>query len=115
MDNFSLIDRSTVAKEWHARGFSCGMWIDHAGREWSCQPHPHEELLMVLSGVLEIDVDGLVLRPSIGEEVRIPAGTSHRIKNVGGKTARWLYGQRRETTARPEISENIPEMTQVNS
>ena len=91
-----LIDRSNVAKDWHARGFSCGMWIDHAGREWSCHPHETDELLMMMSGELELEMEGQSIHPSVGEEIRIPAGVPHIIRNVRGKTARWLYGQRRE-------------------
>ena len=113
MDNFSLIDRSTVAKEWHARGFSCGMWIDHAGREWTCQAHTHEELLLVMSGVIEVAVGGRLLRPTIGEEIRIPAGVAHTIKNVGGKTARWLYGQYRNSASGSETLESSAEVIHV--
>lgn len=102
MDSYSLVDRTKVAQDWHSRGFSCGMWIDHAGREWVCQAHSHEELLMVMSGVIEVAVGEHLLRPSIGEEVHIPAGVPHTIKNVGGKTARWLYGQCRKSTLLPE-------------
>ena len=93
----SPIDRSTVAKDWHARGFSCGLWIDHAGREWSCHPRQTDELFMMMSGELELEMEGHSIRPSVGEEIRIPAGVIHTIRNIGGKTARWFYGQRRET------------------
>lgn len=116
MEGYSLIERSTVAKDWHARGFSCGMWIDHAGREWACRPHQTEELLMVMSGIIEVDVEGRRIRPSIGEEVQIPPGVPHTIKNIGGKTARWLYGQRRESTPPSlEVTEKSSHMTHVTS
>ncbi|MDH5585588.1 MAG: cupin domain-containing protein [Nitrospirota bacterium] len=96
MDNCLHIDRSTVAKDWHARGFSCGMWIDHAGREWSYQVQKTDELFMMMSGALELELEGLSIQPSVGEEIRIPAGMPHTIRNIGGNTARWLYGQVRE-------------------
>jgi hypothetical protein len=91
-----FIDRSDIARDWHARGFSCGVWIDHAGREWTNQPRQTDELFMVMSGELELEVGGQLIRPSVGEEIRIPAGMPHTIRNIGGKTARWLYGQPRE-------------------
>jgi uncharacterized cupin superfamily protein len=106
----SPIDRSTVAKDWHARGFSCGLWIDHAGREWSCHPHETDELFMIMSGELELEMDGTSSQPSVGEEIRIPAGMHHTIRNIGGKTARWLYGQRRPTitsTQTPHSSQEL--------
>jgi hypothetical protein len=96
MDNYSIIDRSTIAQDWHARGFSCGLWIDHSCREWSYQAHENDELFMVMSGELELEIQGQSLRPSRGEEIRIPEGISYTIRNIGGKTARWLYGQPQE-------------------
>lgn len=115
MEGYSIIDRSNVAKDWHSRGFSCGMWIDHAGREWACQAHANEELLMVMSGVIEVAIGKQLLRPSIGEEICIPAGVPHTIKNVGGKTARWLYGQSRNTVPDTEKLESFQVMTKTRS
>ena len=110
------IDRSNVAKDWHARGFSCGLWIDHAGREWSCDSRQTDELFMMMSGELELEMEGRSIQPSVGEEIRIPAGVPHTIRNVGGKTARWLYGQKREpitSTQTPRSFEEIPHSTEV--
>jgi len=111
-----LIDRSNVAKDWHARGFSCGMWIDHAGREWSCHSRQTDELFMMMSGELELEMEGQSIHPSAGEEIRIPAGVPHIIRNVRGKTARWLYGQRQEaiaSTQTPHSFQEIPHGTEV--
>ena len=96
------INRSIIAKDWHARGFSCGLWIDHAGREWSNPEKETDELFMMVSGVLELELDGLSIRPSAGKEIRIPAGMPYTIRNIGGKTARWLYGQVREAPSETE-------------
>ncbi|MEX0828928.1 MAG: cupin domain-containing protein [Nitrospirales bacterium] len=96
MSNSAFIDRSDIARDWHARGFSCGLWIDHAGREWTNQPRQTDELFMMMSGELELELEGQIIRPSVGEEIRIPAGTPHSIRNISKKTARWLYGQPRE-------------------
>ena len=111
-----LIDRSNIAKDWHARGFSCGLWIDHAGREWSYDARQTDELFMVMSGELELEMEGQSTLPSLGEEIRIPAGVPHIIRNVGGKTARWLYGQRREAipaTQAPHSFQEIPSSTEI--
>jgi len=37
-------------------------------------------------------MQGETLRPAVGKEVLIPAHASHTVRNVGGTTARWLYG-----------------------
>ena len=47
---------------------------------------------MAITGELEIEIEGQCIRPKIGEEVLIPARVQHTVKNVGEKTARWLYG-----------------------
>ena len=109
MGNYSSVDRSEIAKDWHARGFSCGLWIDHAGREWSYHTHETDELFMTMSGELELEMDGQSFHPAIGEEIRIPAGTPHTIRNIGGKTACWLYGQQREPIVVPPIPDTSQE------
>ena len=94
MKTMMTIERSDVEKDWHARGYTCGLWIDHAGRTWRDDQHDTDQLFMALSGELELEMEGSQLRPDIGEEVRIPARVAHTIRNVGGRTARWLYGQK---------------------
>ena len=56
------LNRVQIAKDWQARGFSCDLWVD--------PPYT----------------------PAIGEEILIPARTSHTVRNTGNTTARWLYG-----------------------
>jgi len=115
VSNLASIDRSTVAKDWHARGFSCGLWIDHAGREWSYPPHQTDELFMILSGDLELKMEGQSIQPSVGEEICIPAEVPHTIRNIRGKTARWLYGIRREATGSSPAPDSLREMTHATS
>ena len=111
MNSTLAINQTHVAEDWHARGFSCGLWIDHAGRKWSGQPHQTDELFMMLSGDLELKMEGQTMQPSVGEEIYLPAGVTHTIRNVGGKTARWLYGIRREATALSPAHDSVHEMT----
>ncbi len=54
--------------------------------------HATDELLMILEGALELEMQGKTLRPAIGEEIFIPAGTNHTVRNTGSTTARWLFG-----------------------
>lgn len=107
MEDFPVIDRTIVAKDWHARGFSCGMWIDHAGREWRDVAHEREELFMAMSGELELEMNGKQFQPAIGEEIHIPGGVSYIIRNIGGTTARWLYGQKRAPSAARQPIESV--------
>ena len=45
-------------------------------------------------GEVELTVQGRTWRPALGEEVFIPAGVAHTVRNVGGTTRRWWYGYR---------------------
>ena len=86
------LDRAQIAKDWQTRGFSCDLWVDPPGQVWADYVHPTDELLMLMEGALELEMQGKTLRPAIGEEVLIPARTNHTVRNIGGTTARWLYG-----------------------
>lgn len=88
----TALDRGAVSADWQARGFTCDLWTDPPGQRWEDFVHDVDEVLMPVEGTLEVEIDGRVHRPAIGEELFIPAGNSHSVRNVGGSTARWLYG-----------------------
>ena len=89
------IERDRIAGEWAKRGFSCDLWTDTPGRRWEDFTHATDELVLVLEGEMEFEVEGHICRPAIGEEILIPAGAVHSARNVGTTTARWLYGYSR--------------------
>ena len=47
-----------------------------------------------LDGQMEFVINGVVFYPEIGEELFIPAGALHSVRNLGSGVARWLYGYR---------------------
>ncbi|CAE6781507.1 hypothetical protein NSPZN2_40778 [Nitrospira defluvii] len=53
---------------------------------------------MPIVGRLELEFGGRCVRPAPGEEVLIPAGVFHTVRNIGGTTAQWLYGYKRMQT-----------------
>ena len=116
METEPTIERSVIEQAWHDRGFTCGLWIDHAGRTWTVNEGKTEELFMALSGEIEIEIAGNRLRPEIGEEIHIPAHIQHTIKNIGGRTARWLYGQKlyNQLTIEPSHSTEVEPTVEVN-
>ena len=85
-----------VAADWEARGFSCELWTDAPGQAWEDFRHATDELVMVLEGQMEFEVEGRLTHPTSGEELLIPAQALHSARNVGTSLARWLYGYRRE-------------------
>ncbi len=88
-------DMNQVAEAWRRRGFSCDLWTDPPGQRWEGFVHGVDELVMVLEGEMEFELEGRVYRPQPGEELFIPAGVVHSARNIGRRTARWLYGYRR--------------------
>jgi quercetin dioxygenase-like cupin family protein len=81
------IDRKQIAEDWKQRGFSCELWTDPPGQRW--------ELVTVLEGDVEFEIEGTIHHPQAGDELLIPAGALHSARNIGNTTTRWLYGYRR--------------------
>lgn len=91
----SGIDQEAVARGWRARGFSCGLWVDPPGQVWEDYVHDTDELVLLVEGRVEFEVDGRVHRPGVGEELLIPARARHTVRNLGPGQSRWLYGYAR--------------------
>lgn len=89
------MNRQLIATGWARRGFSCELWTDPPGQCREDFVHDTDELVVVLEGEMEFEVEGVVRRPPPGEELLIPAGANHSARNVGLATARWLYGYHR--------------------
>ena len=88
------LNQQEVSRDWEARGFSCDLWIDPPGQYWEDFVHSTDELVIVLEGKLEFEINGEISHPKTGEEIFIPAGVLHSVRNIGNSTARWLYGYR---------------------
>ncbi len=91
----ACVDQGAIARSWRGRGFSCGLWVDPPGQVWSDYVHDTDELVMVVEGDVEFEIDGKAHRPSRGEELLIPARARHTVRNLGRGESRWLYGYRR--------------------
>jgi len=48
-----------------------------------------------MASAMDIEFAGVVHRPVHGEELHIPAHTTHSARSVGTTTSRWLYGYRK--------------------
>lgn len=93
-DRTTRISRDAVEQEWAARGFTCDLWVDPPATVWSDFVHDADELLLLIDGALLIELGSRTVRLDPGDELLIPAGTRHTVRNVGGRTTRWLYGYR---------------------
>jgi quercetin dioxygenase-like cupin family protein len=87
-----VIDRDVIARAWANRGFSCDLWVDPPGQRWEDFTHATDEVVLVLEGQMEFELEGHVHHPPTGQELLIPAGARHSARNIGTTSARWLYG-----------------------
>ena len=92
----AVVDEAEIKKRWAARGFSCGLWVDSPGRVWNDFIHDTDELVMLVEGEEQFEMNGQKHRLRIGEEFLIPAGTYHSARNIGKTTSKWLYGYKRK-------------------
>lgn len=86
------VGRDAVARDWARRGYSCDLFTDPPGREWNDFRHATNELVTVVEGRLLLTVGGQSVVCEEGDEVFIPKGVLHSVKNVSDGTTRWLYG-----------------------
>jgi mannose-6-phosphate isomerase-like protein (cupin superfamily) len=86
------LDRSVVAAAWRARGYSCGSFVDPPGRCWEDFVHDCNELVTVVEGRLEMALAGETVTVAPGDEVFIPRGARHSVRNIHPGTTVWLFG-----------------------
>lgn len=89
------VDIQKIEKEWNSRGFAGGLWVDPPGQIWKDYVHNTDELVMLIAGEVEIDMEGAALLLHIGEELLIPANVYHTVRNIGRSESRWLYAYKR--------------------
>ena len=90
------IDLQEIAPRWKAKGFSFGVFTDPPGQVWKDFVHDTDEILMVVQGEMELEMQGPTIRCEIGKEILIPAGVVHTVRNVGKTSSQWLYGYKEE-------------------
>jgi mannose-6-phosphate isomerase-like protein (cupin superfamily) len=93
----SRTDKEAVKQAWAGRGFSCEVWIDPPHQVWRDFEHDVDELRLLLEGEGQVEMSGRTVRVHAGDELLIPAGTRHTIRNCGDGAARWLRGFRIES------------------
>jgi cupin 2 domain-containing protein len=86
------MDHEHVKSNWTQRGFSFGIWTDPPGQRWENFTHDTDEIVMVIDGNVEFEIGGEIHHPRTGDELLIPAGVVHSVRNIGESTAHWLYG-----------------------
>lgn len=86
------LDRCAVRADWQSRGYTCELWIDPPDQVWRDFEHDVDEVVLLLEGSAQIELAGKTIRLQPGDELMIPAGTRHTVRNCGNGPARWLHG-----------------------
>lgn len=86
------LDRGQVAQDWKQQGYSCDLFTDPPGREWNDFVHTTNELVTVVVGKLRLTIGDQEIVAEPGDEVFIPRGAIHSVKNVASSTTHWLHG-----------------------
>ena len=87
-------EQERVSLRWSAQGFSCENWIDPPGQVWHDFEYDVDQIALLLEGSARIEMHGKVVPMQAGDELMIPAGTRHTVRNCGEGPARWLRGYR---------------------
>ena len=96
-----MINEKTIASSWQERGFSFSSWEDLPNTHWNNIVHDLDELFMVISGEIELELQGKRKRLQPGDEVFIPAGTLRSKRIISPDGARWLFGYRKNDLLLP--------------
>jgi mannose-6-phosphate isomerase-like protein (cupin superfamily) len=86
------VDHEAVRRDWGRRGYSCSLFVDPPGRCWTDFVHGTNELVTVVEGRLELEVGDVRLEAGPGDEVFIPKGAVHTVRNMHAGETRWLFG-----------------------
>ena len=86
------VDPAWVQMDWRERGYDCHHFADPPGQTWKDFVHETNEVVTVVEGSLELTVGDEVVTAGPGDEVFIPRGALHSVRNVDRGTTRWLFG-----------------------
>ena len=86
------LTEDAVAANWRQRGYSCQLFVDPPGQRWENFTHDCNELVTVQQGRLEMEIEGQILEMEPGDEVFIPKGAEHSVRNIHSGVSKWLFG-----------------------
>lgn len=92
----SLVKIDKIKEDWSSRGFSCGLWTDPPGTVWEDYVHGVDELILLVEGEVELEMEGRKIRLEEGREELIPARVTHSVRNKGRTRSKWLYGYKHD-------------------
>lgn len=91
----SAPDARELRKRLEAEGYSVFQWSDSAGMVYGVHNHAEDQSHWILSGSLELIVEGESYVLSAGDRDFLPAYTNHAARVVGNEAVVYLIGAKR--------------------
>jgi len=88
------IDKAKVRGTWAAAGYTCELWVGAPHQVWHDFRHEVDERILMLDGRVQVEMQGRTIMLLPGDELQIPAGIRHTVRNGSPEPVRWLYGYR---------------------
>lgn len=82
-----------MREELERKGYRCFDWSDSPGTVYPPHTHPHDEVLHIQSGRMEMEVAGETRVLQAGDWLELPKDTVHSARVLGDKPVRYLIGQ----------------------
>ena len=86
------VKHNDVASNWKSRGYGCHTFSDPPDRVWNDFVHQTNELVTVVDGQLELTVGNQTVFVQPGDEIFIPRGVTHSVRNCSNTKTSWLFG-----------------------
>jgi mannose-6-phosphate isomerase len=88
----------------------------HPQKRLSYQKHEHRaEHWMIVAGTAKVTLDGRELHRSTGDTIDVPAGSAHRIENVGSEKLVFIEIQRGAYLGEDDIQRLQDDYGRINS
>ena len=86
------VDHGEVRRDWQERGYRCDSVTDPPGRARRDLTHPTDELITVVEGRLAVTMHDSTYILEAGDELFIPRGVMHTVRNEHTGATWWLHG-----------------------
>ena len=86
------VKHNDVASNWKSRGYGCHTFSDPPDRVWNDFVHQTNELVTVVDGQLELTISNQTVFIQPGDEIFIPRGATHSVRNCSNTKTSWLFG-----------------------